>query len=67
MLGFYNVFLSSTQPISANKNEILYRETSIVITLLEKNDNYKKIKIEDKDKEKIEYLEAYLQEDGSYI
>lgn len=66
-LVFTMVLLSSAQPVSASKNEILYNESSTVITLLEENDKYQKLKIEDKNNEKTEYLECYLQEDGSYI
>lgn len=52
---------------TVGNNEILYNENSIVITLVEKNHMYQKIKIEDKNENKIEYAESYLKEDGSYI
>lgn len=66
-LVFTMFFLFSIQPISASKNKVSHNENSIVMTILEKNDNYRKMKVEDKNKQTVEYLEAYLQEDGSYI
>ena len=66
-LSFIIFFSFGIQSLAVNKNIILYNENNILITLLEKTDEYQKIKIEDKNNNKIEYLESYLQEKDNYI
>lgn len=66
LLSILILFISTSQTIASNNNYILHDDENVRITSINESNNYTKVKIENKKNNKIEFLESYLKEDGTY-
>ncbi|GFN34866.1 hypothetical protein [Tepidimicrobium xylanilyticum] len=66
LLSVLMLFMFASQVLAYDDSNFLFKEGSLIITSIIESKEYTKIKIENKEDNKIEFVESYLQKDGTY-
>ena len=66
VLSALMLFMFASQVLAYDDSNFLFKEGSLIITSIIESKEYTKIKIQNKEDNKIEFVESYLQKDGTY-